>query len=102
VGLKTGLAEEKGLKKIPSLRIEDWGFYPHKPFTVLSSKTTREEYPSRFSDSRILLLLAPSHPSPSYGQWLFASFVPDYSGGSVPDFPIEMELRSSLHRDIAN
>jgi hypothetical protein len=26
-------------KKIPSLRIEDWGFYPQAPFAVLSSKT---------------------------------------------------------------
>jgi len=33
-------AGEKGLKKIPSLRIEDWGFYPLAPFTVLSSKTS--------------------------------------------------------------
>jgi hypothetical protein len=32
-------ARKKGSKKIPSLRIEDWGFYPHAPFTVLSSKT---------------------------------------------------------------
>jgi hypothetical protein len=31
---------EKGPKKIPSLRIEDWGFYPLAPFTVLSSKTS--------------------------------------------------------------
>jgi len=29
----------KGSKKIPSLRMEDWGFYPLTPFTVLSSKT---------------------------------------------------------------
>jgi hypothetical protein len=102
VGLKIVLAEEKGLKKIPSLRIEDWGFYPLAPFTVLSSKTFHEEYPGRFSDSRILLLLAPSHPSTTSGQWLFASFVPDYSGGSVPDSLIEMKLQGSLHLDIAN
>jgi len=44
--------------------MEDWGFYPLAPFTVLSSKTFREEYPGRFSDSRIFLLLAPSHPRP--------------------------------------
>jgi len=31
---------EKGSKKIPSPRIEDWEFYPLAPFTVLSSKTT--------------------------------------------------------------
>jgi len=31
---------EKGSKKIPSLRIEDWGFYPPAPFTVSSSKTS--------------------------------------------------------------
>jgi hypothetical protein len=30
---------EKGSKKIPNLRMEDWGFYPLTPFTVLSSKT---------------------------------------------------------------
>jgi len=34
-------AGEKGPKKIPSLRIEDWGFYPLAPFTVLSSKTSQ-------------------------------------------------------------
>jgi hypothetical protein len=38
-GYKKILTEEKGSKKIPSLRNEDWGFYPHAPFTVLSSKT---------------------------------------------------------------
>ncbi len=32
-------AGEKGPKKIPSLHLEDWGFYPQAPFTVLSSKT---------------------------------------------------------------
>ena len=53
-------AGEKGPKKIPSLRIEDWGFYPQAPFTVLSSKTFGEEYPGRFSDSPDLNL--PSHP----------------------------------------
>jgi hypothetical protein len=31
----------KGSKKIPTLRIEDWGFYPLTPFTVLSSKTSQ-------------------------------------------------------------
>jgi len=68
--------------------------YPRRPL--------REEYPGRFSDSRILLLLAPSHPELVKAQWLFASFVPDYSGGSVPNFPLEMKLRGSLHLDIAN
>jgi len=43
----------------------------------------------RFSDFRIFLPLAPSHPELIEGQWLVASFVPDYSGGSVPDFPHE-------------
>jgi len=66
--------------------MEDWGFYPHAPFTALSSKTFCEEYPGRFSDSRISLLLAPSHPALCAGQWPMTSFVPDYSGGPVPDF----------------
>jgi hypothetical protein len=66
--------------------------YPRRPF--------REEYPGRFSDFRIFLLLAPSRPSTSSGQWLLASFVPDYSGGSVPDFPVRMGSRGSLHLDI--
>jgi len=43
----------------------------------------------RSSDSRIALLTAPSHPefseSLNHGQWLIAAFVPEYSGGSVPD-----------------
>jgi hypothetical protein len=30
----------EGFKKIPSPRMEDWGFYPLTPFTVLSSKTS--------------------------------------------------------------
>jgi hypothetical protein len=83
--------------------------YPRRPFS--------EEYPSRFSDSRIFLLPAPSHPSTSLqlssmpdlapkahgevsGQWLYAGFVPDYSGGSAPDFPTHAGLRGSLHLDI--
>jgi hypothetical protein len=33
-------AGEKGSKKSPAFGIEDWGFYPLAPFTVLSSKTT--------------------------------------------------------------
>jgi hypothetical protein len=32
-------AGRRAQKKIPNLRIEDWGFYPLTPFTVLSSKT---------------------------------------------------------------
>jgi len=39
----------------------------------------------RSSDSRITLLTAPSHPVKT-GQWQIAVFVPDHSGGSVPDF----------------
>jgi hypothetical protein len=39
VNLTWFTAGEKGSKKIPSLRLEDWGFYPLAPFTVLSSKT---------------------------------------------------------------
>ncbi len=67
--------------------------YPRRPF--------REAYPGRFSDSRIFLLLAPSHPELVEGQWLIASFVTDYSGGSVPDFPpLKGGLRGSLHLDI--
>jgi hypothetical protein len=37
----------------------------------------------RFSDFRIGLLAAPSRP---IGQWQPAVFVPEYSGGPVPDF----------------
>jgi hypothetical protein len=33
-------------------------------------------------------------------QWSVASFVPDYSGGSVPDFLAEAGSRGSLHPDI--
>ena len=38
----------------------------------------------RFSDSRIVLLTAPSHSAKE--QWHDAVFVPGYSGGTVPDF----------------
>ena len=51
--------------------------YPRRPL--------REGYPSRFSDSRIFLFLAPSRPELIEEQWLIASFVPEYSGGSVPE-----------------
>jgi len=33
-------AEGRVQKKSPAFGIEDWGFYPLAPFTVLSSKTT--------------------------------------------------------------
>ena len=40
----------------------------------------------RSSDSRIVLPAAPSRPIGLSGQWLRAAFVPDHSGGSVPEF----------------
>jgi len=49
-------AEEKGSKKIPSLRIEDWGFYPQHPSQSYPRRLLGEEYPGRFSDSWIFLL----------------------------------------------
>ncbi len=61
IGVLIDFGRGEGSKKNPQPSVaKDWGFYPHAPFTVLSSKTFREEYPSRFSDSRIYLLLAPS------------------------------------------
>ena len=41
--------------------------------------------PGRSSDFQINLLAAPSH-SVVAEQWLVAAFVPDYSGGPVPEF----------------
>ena len=66
--------------------MEDWGFTRIHPSPSWPRRLLREKYPGRFSDSRIFLLLAPSHPELVEGQWFIASFVPDYSGGSVPDF----------------
>lgn len=40
--------------------------------------------PGRFSGSRIVLLAAPSRPACAE-QWLFAAFVPAYSGGTTTD-----------------
>jgi hypothetical protein len=43
--------------------------------------------PGRSSDSRIVLLPAPSHPALrhlSAGQWHIAGFVPNHSGSPVP------------------
>ena len=77
----------KGSKKIPSLRIGRLGIFTRMhPSQSFPRRPPCEEYPSRFSDSRIFLILAPSHPKFLEGQWLAASFVPEYSGGSVPDF----------------
>jgi hypothetical protein len=39
----------------------------------------------RFSDSRIILLAVPSHPARNE-KVAATVFVPDYSGGPVPDF----------------
>ena len=39
----------------------------------------------RFSDCRIFLLTAPSQPAWA-DKWYVAAFVPEYSGGTVPDF----------------
>ena len=72
-------------KKSPAFALKTGDFtrlhpsqsYPRRPFS--------EDYPGRFSDFRIFLILAPSHPELVEGQWLNASFVPEYSGGSVPD-----------------
>ncbi len=72
------------------------------PSQSYSRRPFREAYPGRFSDSRIFLLLAPSHPELVEGQWLIASFVTDYSGGSVPDFSPTNESRGSLHLDITD
>jgi hypothetical protein len=94
----------KGSKKKPGLRLEDRGFTRKNPSQSYPRRPFREAYPGRFSDSRIFLLLAPSHPSPfdmlRVHMVASASFVPEYSGGSVPDFPVGPGLRGSLHLDI--
>ncbi len=49
-------------------------------------KLTRSPFHSgRSSDFRIILPAAPSH-STEDEQWFIAAFVPDYSGGPVPEF----------------
>ena len=62
-------AGEKGPKKIPSLRIEDWGFTRLHPSQSYPRRPLREEYPGRFSDSPDLN--SPSHPELAQEQWLF-------------------------------
>ncbi len=63
--------------------------------------------PGRSSDSRIILLAAPSHPK-SNRQWLIAAVVPFHSGGSVPDshripfWPVSRHLNCSLLSESAN
>ena len=58
----------------------------------------------RSSDFRIILLAAPSH-STEDEQWLIAAFVPDYSGGPVPEshgvpFNLSWALNEHLNRPI--
>jgi hypothetical protein len=79
-------------KKKPSLRVEDWGFYPHAPFTALSSKTFHEEYPGRFSDSPALSAAFPSLDNLMTVAINLLKEFPflfrkgqDYSGGPVPE-----------------
>jgi hypothetical protein len=66
---KASRRREKGPKKIPSLRIEDWGFTRLHPSQSYPRRPLREEYPGRFSDSPDLN--SPSHPELVEGQWLF-------------------------------
>jgi hypothetical protein len=73
-------------KKTPASALKTGDFTRMHPSQSYPRRPIHEEYPGRFSDFRIFLLLAPSHPSTSSGQWLIASFVPEYSGGPVPDF----------------
>jgi hypothetical protein len=61
--------EKKG-KKIPGLHSEDWGFNLQHPSQSYPRRPLREEYPGRFSDSRLFLILAPSYPSARSGQWI--------------------------------
>jgi len=76
----------KGSKKIPSPLYEDWGLHPlSTPHSLILEDFSVKDIQTRSSDFRIVLLLAPSHPELVEGQWLVASFVPDDSGGSVPD-----------------
>jgi len=55
--------------------------YPRRPF--------REEYPGRSSDSRIFLLLAPSHPSTAQGSGCLQVSSPTTAAGPSPTSPQE-------------
>jgi hypothetical protein len=60
-------------------------FHPHYGIGWRAHSTERRAntITCRYSDFRIILLAAPSHP---FGQWHVAVFVPGYGGGSVTDF----------------
>ena len=82
-----GSGVDTGIKKIPGSNAFDPGislFYP--PKTIGEPSLPREQIPflhsGRSSDSRIILLTAPSRPFQTVDP---AAFVPDYSGGPVPD-----------------
>src|SRR3989304_5635408 len=95
--------------KNPRLRIGDWGFYPHAPFTALSSKTFDEEYPGRFSDSPALSAAFPSRACRgTVATNLLKGFPFSFQKRAGiqrrarPRFlPSRRELRGSLHLDIA-
>jgi hypothetical protein len=73
--------------KKPGLQEKDRVWKNVQSFTAFPSKTDREAYSAGSSDSRISLLLAPSHPL-SFDRLrivAIASFVPDYSGVTVPE-----------------
>jgi hypothetical protein len=74
-------------QKKPGLKLINPGislFYPQDLDGILLSAKRYALYgSSRSSDSRIILLAVPSH---SLEQWFNTAFVPDHSGGPVPDF----------------
>ncbi len=100
---KSGALAKWFIQPVSGIRHWDWSFSSQKKSPAFAGKTgdltrtltsqsqprrpLREEHPGRFSDSRISLLLVAFPPFDKLRAVAFSSFVPDYSGGSVPDFP---------------
>lgn len=61
-------------------RSGDAVFHPRANVLPSSTKADIKKHQGRSSGSRFILLAAPSHPC---GQWLYAAFIPGYSGGSA-------------------
>ena len=92
----------EGFKKNPQLSHGRLGILPADTLhSLILEDHFVKNIQGRFSDSRIFLLGLKSswtfrppcafppltlRQAQGFGQWLIASFVPDYSGGSVPDF----------------
>lgn len=85
LGHRKSFCKKKALQVDSTQRAAPVYLDPLAAFPFVTSRRFSNCRQSRSSDSRIILSSAPSH-SCYLNSGIFADLVPDYSGGTAPDF----------------